>query len=363
MSSLVTNRSITYINNKSPLIITGEEIDLDTVYSENEVVVEIHAAALNPVDYMLYKFAFPLLVNKQPKKLCMDFSGVIVRRGEKVKEFKSGDKITGKYWHVFGKQGTLSNYLVLDPEKVATVAPSVSFGEQGGEEYDDFVLNAAWPLVFGTALQGLTHSCQKLGPDSRILIIGASTAVGNCAVQIAKNYLKVGTVAGVCSKDSIEYNRAFGFDHLIPYDDGDLVKTTKALISDEWGGGKCDLIFDCVGNSCFFPHINDVLKPQSANSYYVTIVGDRKIVYKAPKISNFFPVWESLRRHGPYKKYNYANIHSGGSREAIDLGNQLISRQEFVPQIDSVWEFDDYQRAFDKLISNRAKGKIVIKVR
>ncbi|SCU82045.1 LAMI_0B08724g1_1 [Lachancea mirantina] len=359
MSNKVTNRSVTFVNSQSPLVITGEELDLDSIYSPNELVVEIHAAAINPIDYILYKLASPRLASKQPKAILRDFSGVVCRSGENVKDFKVGDRINGVFDHLYGGRGALSNYLVLDPEKFG-VTPSVSFE---GQKYDDFVLNAAWPLVFGTAYDGLFRFGQKLGPSSKILVIGASTAVGNAVVQIAKNYLKSRAVVGICSKNSIDYNREMGFDHLIPYDDGDLAKATKVCITDKLDGEKFDLIFDCVGNKDFFPCINDVLKPRCQNSYYVTIIGDKKVNYNAPSLSNYLPSWEMLRRYGPFRKYNYANFFTQNSKKALELGNELISHKEFVPQIDSVWDFDDYQQAFDRLTSNRAKGKVVIRVK
>ena len=116
-------------------------------------------------------------------------------------------------------------------------------------------------------------------PSSKVLVLGASTSVASCFIQIAKNYSHIGTVVGTCNSRSVDFNKAKGFDYLVTYDEGDTVEKIKELIANELNGEKFDLIFDTVGNKQFFPVINEVLKPMSANSQYVTIAGDAKLIF------------------------------------------------------------------------------------
>ncbi|SCW00910.1 LAFE_0D00826g1_1 [Lachancea fermentati] len=361
MQEVVENRAVTFKGRNDPNEITSETLNLGTCYSDDEIVIQVHAAALNPVDLLVKAYAYSWIAGSEPKTFSRDYSGIIVRKGKHIEEFDVGDKVVGTFDHLFGKEGSLSNYLTLDPKKHPSITKMPSFGDS---EYDDFVLNAAWPLVFGTAYMGLglLDKSQNLGPGSRILVIGASTSVSNALVQIAKNHLKVKSVVGICSKSSFERNKELGFDHLVAYDEGPVTDGVKNLIDTEFNGGKFDLIFDSVGNSEFIPRIEDFLKPISENSYYRTIVGDAKLKYTSPSVLRSFIPTEFFKRFGPFKKYNYKNFLLAPSKNYMELGAKMISAKEFKPSIDSVFGFDDYADAFDRLLSNRAKGKIVIKV-
>ncbi|SCW00909.1 LAFE_0D00804g1_1 [Lachancea fermentati] len=361
MQEIVENRAVAFKTRKGPNEIIAEKLDLDSCFTDDEIVIKVHAAALNPVDLLVKAYAYSWIAGCEPKTLSRDYSGVIVRRGKNIKEFDIGDKVVGSFDHLFGKEGSLSNYLTLDPKKHPSITKMPSFGDS---EYDDFVLNAAWPLVFGTAYMGLglLDKSQNLGPDSRILVIGASTSVSNALVQIAKNHLKVKSVVGICSKSSFERNKELGFDHLVAYDEEVVTDGVKKLIDTEFNGGKFDLIFDSVGNSDFIPKIDDFLKPISENSYYRTIVGDAKLKYTSPNLLKTFKPSETFRRFGPFKKYNYRNYLLIPSNTFMVLGAEMIAKKQFVPTIDSVFTFEDHTDAFNRLVSNKAKGKIVVKI-
>ncbi|SCU95159.1 LANO_0E09494g1_1 [Lachancea nothofagi CBS 11611] len=358
--SKVANKAVAFINRNTLPTIVSEELDLDACYKDDEIVVKIHAAGLNPVDFALQFFAYPWLVNKQPKAYGRDYSGEIVRAGKNVKNFEVGERITGMFNHFFGKQGSLSNYLVFSPDKHPATVKMPAFNDA---KYDDYVLNAAWPLVFSTAHQVLMGGSRpKLGPKSNILVIGASTAVSNSFVQIAKNHLEVGNVVGICSAKSFEHNQALGFDHLVAYDEGNTVSQVKELIKNELNNEKFDLIFDSVGSSDFFGSIDDVLKHKSENSYYLTIVGDHKMDYNNLNFMNAMPGWESLKRLGPFRRYNFQSILCKEDSDSVKLASQLIAEKKFKPAIDSVYDFDQYSEALKKLKSNKTKGKVVVKV-
>ncbi|SCW00911.1 LAFE_0D00848g1_1 [Lachancea fermentati] len=361
MQEIVENRAIVYRTRNGHSEVITEKLDLNSYYTDDEIVVQVHAAALNPLDLIIKSYAYYLVAGNTPKTFSSDFSGVIVRKGKNVQGYAVGDKVVGCYYHIFGKQGSLCNYLTLDPKKHLAIIQMSSFGDS---EDDDFVLNAAWPLVFGTAYMGLglLDKSQNLGPDSRILVIGASTSVSNALVQIAKNHLKVKSVVGICSKSSFERNKELGFDHLVAYDEGPVTDGVKNLIDTEFNGGKFDLIFDSVGNSDFIPRINEFLKPMNENSYYRTIVGDKKLNYSSPNMLSGISLSQTLKRSGPFKRYNYKSHVFAPSQEYMKLGVQMIASKQYKPSIDSVFRVDEHAKAFNRLLSNRAKGKVVIKM-
>lgn len=359
--SKVINRAVTFINNKTPATITTKELDLDRCFKDTEIVIKIHAASLNPIDVMVHNLAFKLPFNSSPKTFSRDYAGVIVKAGDKVDpEWKINDRVVGNFAHIYGEQGTLSDYLILDPSVQKAIA-HIHDTTKLDTKYDPFTLNAAWPLVFGTAHTALFDYGQKLGPDSKILVIGASTSVSYALVHIAKNVLNVGTVVGICSSQSFEHNKAAGFDHLVPYDQGPLTEEVGKLLVGTLRNEKFDLIFDSVGNNDFFPVMDKFLKPKSENSYYISISGDYKNNFNKHPF-NISSARSLFRAANPFRGYNYALETLPCKREYMDLGAKLIADGKYAPKIDSVYNFDDYQKAMDRLKSNKAKGKVVIKI-
>lgn len=359
--SNVVNRAISFINSRTPATITSKKIDLDHCFKDTEIVVKIHAASLNPIDLMVHNFSWRLPFNSHPKAFSRDYAGVIVRVGDKVdSKWKVDDRVVGCFFHVYGEQGTLSDYLILNPNEQKAIAHIHDTTKQD-PTYDPFILNASWPLVFGTAYTALFDYNQRLGPDSKILVIGASTSVSYALVQIAKKTLNVGTVVGICSSQSFEYNKTAGFDHLVPYDQGPITEEVGKLLVGSLKNEKFDLIFDSVGNKDFFPVVDKFLKPKSENSYYISIAGDNKLNFNGHPFG-VTSIRSLLRSANPFKGYNYSFEVLPCKQEYMDLGVKLVTEGKYVPKIDSVYDFDDYQKAMDRLKSNRAKGKVVIKI-
>ena len=265
--------------------------------------------------------------------------------------------------HVWGPRGTFSNYLVMNPsvnQSIAIIPDKLP--DNLLVRYNEFEISASWPLVFGTAYNCLFHHNQKFNEDSRILVVGASTAVSSCLVQISKNYLKVGTVVGICNSSSIEYNKHLGFDYLIPYNEGRPADSVRNLIRDKLNGGKFDLIFDSVGSSYLKDVIDDVLKPRSENSLYITIASDSKINYTSPTLPGVFPWKSMIKSFNPMRKYNFVYGSIDTNPEYMELGWKMLLDGQFVPRIDTVYKFDEYRDAIQRLKSNTAKGKIVIDI-
>ena len=366
---VVLQKSVTFVNYSTPAEITTKELDLATCYKDNEIVIKVEAASLNPIDLLLHGMYPKHLLPQKPKPYGMDFAGTIVKRGAKVDAAKwaVGRKVNGMLFHMYGDRGTLSNYLVIDPVAVGSVTPMSALPESlveyyGDKRYNEFEVNAAWPLVFGTAFGALFRQGQHLGPESKVLVLGASTSVASCFIQIAKNYSHIGTVVGTCNSRSVEFNKAKGFDYLVTYDEGDTVEKVKELIANELNGERFDLIFDTVGNKQFFPVINEVLKPMSANSQYVTIAGDAKLSYSNPTYSSMMPSKQSLLSFTPWKKLNYTHLLVDSKSDWMELGAKMLKEGSFKPLIDSVYLFDDFQHAIDRLMSNKCRGKVVIDV-
>ncbi|CAB4254486.1 similar to Saccharomyces cerevisiae YMR152W YIM1 Protein of unknown function [Maudiozyma barnettii] len=362
--STVTQKSITYVNNTTAPTITTKEIDLDTCYNDNEIVIKVHAASINPVDGLTYSACNYFVGGSSLKTFGRDFAGVIVRRGKDVNiKWQLNKKVNGQFKHVWGEKGSFTNYFVCNPEEVRSINTfETRDDDKSSKKYNDFIINGAWPLVFGTGYSALHEKGQVWTPESKILVIGASTSVALACVNIAKKILNIGTVVGICNSKAIEHNKERGFDHLIAYNDPEhsTVESIQSLIKNELGGEKFDLIFDAVGSSEFFPVMDTVLKPKSTNSQYITIAGDAVMDFTNKSMLGNFQLGPIKRKLNPFKKFNYDFTMLDNLFTYMELGATMIADGTYSPEIDSVYKFDDFKIAFDRVDTHLAKGKVVL---
>jgi hypothetical protein len=126
-----------------------------------EILVKVHAAAINPVDYKL-----PKILSMTGKGIGLDFSGEIVQLGINVQDLKVGDAVYG-----IGSSGTLAEYCIAEASKVSKKPASI-----------DHTSAAALPTVGLTSLQALRDN--GLVSGARLLVLGASGGCGLAGVQV-----------------------------------------------------------------------------------------------------------------------------------------------------------------------------------
>ena len=370
-SSKLNFKAINYGSNREKISIGEDTIQLvankDGIYDvpEKSILIKVHAAAPNPVDIVFYNSAHPVLSYFYKKQgVGRDYSGTIEKIGAvaaKKFDFKVGDEVCGMYNHPFGK-GTCSEYILVEPtvDKAIALKPKNLTMEEA----------SSWPAVYGTAecMLGVRTAKNKpeLNKESKVLIIGASTSVGRYLLQLCSKKYHIRDIVAVCSSKSEQTVRELGATSIIDY--------TK--LSSEQGGiyppvqelavtGKFDLIIDCVGNSDLLDdtRMGHVLK---SNGDYATICGDDKYVYGASTMLDFFknlaPVYRMVRNAFGRLPYNYQFVFSDVTKELTDRGVQGFEDGTLQVQIDSVYEFKDFEKAIERLKSNRATGKVVIKI-
>ncbi|SRR6266540_538935 len=218
-------KAIVHCEYGSPDVLKFEDVE-KPVPNDNQVLVRVHAASVNPLDLTIRGplLIRPILGMRKPKdtRLGVDYAGTVEAVGKNVTQFKPGDEVFG------GRDGALAEYVcALAGRGVALKPPNITF-EQA----------ASVPVAAITALQGLRDK-GKIQSGQKVLINGASGGVGTFAVQIAKSF---GTeVTGVCSTRNVDLVRSIGADHVIDYTKEDFTKTDQ----------RYDLIFDLVGNHSF----------------------------------------------------------------------------------------------------------------
>lgn len=206
---------------------------------EYEILVRIKATAVNSGDIRLRKadpfavrFIFGLL---KPKVNILGsvFSGEVEGVGKQVKNFKIGDEVFG---HTDMRFGAYAEYICLPENGSVAIKPaSVTHNEA-----------AAIPFGGVTALHFIKMVTIK--PNQKVLVAGASGAVGTAAVQLAKSYGAI--VTGVCSTANIDLVKSIGADKVIDYTKEDFTQI----------GETYDLIFDSVNSIAVSPSLRSLAK-------------------------------------------------------------------------------------------------------
>ncbi|CCH45117.1 L-threonine 3-dehydrogenase [Wickerhamomyces ciferrii] len=344
--SVVNFKRVNYFNGK-PLEI--KDVKLDTAnLKDDEILVKISHAALNPVDLILHHSSWAFFWKTNVKGIGRDYSGVVEQVGSKITEFVVGDQVSGLFEPIYTEQGTVSQYLIVKPSESPSgkIPKSLTLAEA-----------ASFPLVFATAYSTV-RSFHKPTESSRVLVIGGATAVGYYTIQLLKNYYQVKSIVSINSSSSEPLVKEIGADLVVDYAKGNVGQAVKSIVDNEYQGEKFDLIIDCVGSSDIFPVVNDVLKPKTTESGFVTIVGDKIADYNQ-SMFKFFS-WSLISKLIPYfRTYNYGFVTT--CSDFYPLATKLFDEGKLKTYIDSEFELEDYTVAFKKLATHKARGKVLIK--
>jgi NADPH:quinone reductase-like Zn-dependent oxidoreductase len=203
---------------------------------DGEVLVKIYATTVTVADSRVRGFKVPpsfwlparlALGLSKPKRAILgsDFAGEIVQTGTGVSSFKTGDHVFGNSGHT--RFGANAEYVSLPENSAIVLKPTNATYEEA----------AAIPFGGMTALYFLKKAKIQIG--QKVLIYGASGAVGTAAVQLARYF--GAEVTGVCSTPHVALVKALGADTVIDYTQEDFAKS----------GVTYDVIFDAVGKSSF----------------------------------------------------------------------------------------------------------------
>jgi NADPH:quinone reductase-like Zn-dependent oxidoreductase len=261
---------------------------------DHEVLVKVHASTVNRTDCG-FRSGKPYIVRLfsglwQPKQTILgsDFAGEVVGIGKNVSSFKIGDKVFGFHPDIFGAH---AQYICLPEDASFTIAPQ----NMSHEEAAAICEGAHYALNY---LKEIDFSKQ-----TKILINGATGAIGTAAVQLSKYY--GADVTAVCNTKNMELVKSLGADVVINYQKEDFTKRDL----------KFDVVLDAVGKSTFFKcknllnkggiYFSTELGPYWQNVYlplYTKIVGDKKILFPLPKHSkNEIIFFRELIESGQYR--------------------------------------------------------------
>lgn len=320
-------RAITYRRYGPPGVLALEEIEVPAV-ADDEVLIRVGAASLNPYDWHLMR-GKPYFVRAQtgvrrPKqtRLGADVAGTVEAVGSGVTGFRPGDEVFGH------AAGALAEFVAARPKGLARKPAGVSFEE------------ASTAGIAGlTALQGLRDT-GGLQDGGRVLIVGASGGVGTFAVQIAAA-MGAASVTGVCSGRNLDLVRSLGADHTVDYTREDFTDTET----------RYDLILDTVATrspSAF----RRILTPEGA---YVAVGSLSMGNWIGP-----ITFLAGVRLAGLFRSQTMRSILATVNGADLAALGDMMAAGSVRPVIDRVVPLEDTASAMAYLEEGHARGKVVV---
>lgn len=279
---------------------------------ENEILVDVHASAVNSGDVRVRGLAIGGILRlimrfvlgfSRPRKPVLGtvFAGTVASVGDSVSLFAKGDRVYGTTGFSFG---TYAEQLTIHEEGTVTFMPrNASFEEA-----------AALPFGGQTALYFLNKSGISTRNKPSVLIIGATGSVGTAAIQVVRQ--NEGVVTAVCSSAGAQLAKDLGAQLVIPYDQEDFTKTPH----------RFDIVFDAVGKTT---------KKQCAHL---------------------------LRDGGSYCTVYGFDVASETRAQLEQLRN-WFEAGTYLPVIDKVFDMVDVVEAHRYVDTGRKKGNVVLKIR
>ena len=295
--------------------------DIDKpVVKENEVLVEVKAISINPVDFKVRAIEDVITMicgEKRPVILGWDIAGTVVSTGDKVTKFKTGDHVFGMV--NFPGRGNAYAELVASPEDDLAKMPSnVSFEEA-----------AATTMAALTALQVLETRVKK---DDRVLIHAGSGGVGHFAIQIAKALgAHVITTSSAKNKDFV---MSLGADEHIDY-------RTQAF---EEVATNIDFVLDPMGEEVLVKSLQLVKEGGSIICLLANHVTEEVLGQAGKRHINVSPLL----------------VQSNG-KDMNTLAN-MLENGTLKPHVSKTFSFDGMDKAHLQLESGRTVGKVVVTV-
>jgi len=323
-------KAVVYRRNGPPDVLEYEEIEKPAP-GDDEVLVKVRAASINPLDWRMMR-GLPgplnlLLTRGRSKLTCpgVDMAGEVEAVGRNVTRFKAGDNVFG------ASKGAFAEYACTRESRVVKKPDSITF-EQA----------ASSPVAGLTALQALRDK-GKVQPGQRVLINGASGGVGTFAVQIARS---LGAhVTGVCSTLNRDLVRSLDADRVIDYTREDFTRM----------GERYDLILYNAGNHSAL----DLRRALTARGTCVIIGGPKDV----PSMVSFLmkSVLGGMLLSRITKLTMLAFIAKIDPVDLETLGG-LMAARKVVPVIDRRYPLSEAREAMRHAETGHVHGKVVLTI-
>ncbi len=293
----------------------------DPVAGPGQVLVEIKAVSINPVDWKIRRGDAKVVTGfRFPRIFGADFAGVVRETGPGVTAFTKGQRVYGSKSILLDRGGALAELRAVEENRVRLIPEGMSFNDA-----------ASLPIAALTALNGL-RKCE-VGKDTEVLINGGTGGVGHFAVQIAR--ARGARVTATCSRANANLALNLGADVTIDHSTGEIWSSER----------KFDAILDAHGHMKAW-RVHRLLKPGGAYASTLFI----------PPPYLAIAVTRAL--HG--KKLMSANMraHDEDWREI----ERLYAEGSLRPDIENMFPLERASEAFDLAMRGGFRGKIIVTV-
>jgi NADPH:quinone reductase-like Zn-dependent oxidoreductase len=306
----------------------------------DELLVEVHAAGLNPIDNMIPTGMFkPVLRLPLPATLGSDLAGVVIEVGSRVTRFKPGDAVFASVFDL-GK-GALAEYVAV-PEHAAAHKPASL----------DFVQAASVPMVGLTSWQALKERA-GLQAGQKLFVPAGAGGIGTFAIQLAKHF--GATVGTTTSAGNLPLVRSLGADEVVDYKKQEFEQVLRG--------------YDVVLGSLRGDVIEKSLAILKPGGRIVSLVGPLDAAFARARGLNvvlrvvFGLMSWKIKRLAKLRQLSYSFLFVRPDGEQLVGIGELIESGRIRPLIDKVFPFDEAKEGLDYLAQGRARGKVVVRLR
>jgi NADPH:quinone reductase-like Zn-dependent oxidoreductase len=312
----------------------------DPEVGENDVLLQIHAAGVNPLDSKIRNGEFKqILPYRLPLILGNEAAGVVARVGSRVRRFKPGDEVYARPDK--GRIGAFAEFIAIAEENVAHKPKALTMEEA-----------ASIPLVGLTAWQALVERA-NLKKGQKVLIHAGSGGVGTFAIQLAKHVGAI--VATTASAANFDLVKRLGADIAIDYrkDDFETILKDYDVVLNSIGGETLDKSLRVLKPGGKLISISGPPDPDFARD-----IGSSWIVSLVMRLLSY-----RIRRRARRRHVGYSFLFSRASGDQLREIGSLIDSGIIRPVVDRVFPFERTKEAMAYVETGRAKGKVVVKLR
>ncbi len=323
-------KAVVYDTYGPPDVLRLEEV-ARPVPKDDEVLVKVHATTVNRSDVHIREanrrsglaasFVSRMVSGlRQPRQriLGSEFAGEVIQAGVAVKEFAVGDRVFGSNGLRFGAHAEF--ICVRERARIAHLPAGLSF--------DD-----AAPICNGALSALMCLKVADLRKGRRILIYGASGAIGTAAVQLARYF--DADVTAVCGTKNLELVKSLGADRVIDYTQEDFTKN----------GQTYHVIFDAVGKHSF-KRCRDSLEP---GGIFLPTDGSENLV---------LALWPSRKKD----KRVVFMIPPRQTKQDVLFLKELVEAGKFRPVIDRCYPLEEVIEATRYVETEQKTGNVVLSV-
>lgn len=306
--------------------------------ADNDVLVKIRTAGVNPLDNMIVKgevkmivpYSFPLVMGNE-------FVGIVEKTGKKVRKFQPADRVYGRM--ELKRIGAFAEYAAIDQSAIARVPDYLSDEEA-----------ACVPLTALTAMQALALMKPKKGES--IFISGGTGSLGAMAIPVAKSYgLSVITNGNGASEARV---RQLGADRFIDYKKEDYGKVLSNIdyVLDTLGDRELEKEFSILKDGGSLVSLRGMPNGEFAARTGMSIF--KRMLLKVA--GRKYDQMAAKRR----QKYFFIFVHEDGA--ALDRISEIFGQNHLEASVDGVYALDDVNDALKKVAAGGSKGKTILRI-